>query len=513
MASFDPHRCSITALAGQRAPASPSAPAADTQPAAPPSALAGLGVRAPAGCAAATRPAKAAPSAALRAKIEDHPCYSEDAHHHFARLHLPVAPRCNIQCHYCNRKFDCANESRPGVTSARLTPLEAREKALRVAAAMPQLSVIGIAGPGDGLADPERTLETFRLIKAELPHLKLCLSTNGLALPEHVDDLRALGVDHVTITMNALDPAVGAGIYAWARFGGERLEGAEAAACLIERQRLGLERLAAAGALVKVNSVLIPGVNDEHLVELNRVVREQGAFLHNVIPLISDPAHGTHYGLTGQREPTAAELESLRARLGEDGRLMRHCRQCRADAAGLIGQDQGAQLDAAAAAEPAEPRPDAAAATAYRAVVAQERGDRRQAAREAARRLAAALGDGTAYVAVCSKGGGRVNQHFGHAEELQIFRADRRGVRFVDHRRIDRYCGGETDKDDVMAAVRRALDGVPVILCAKIGERPRRELAEAGVAVVDAYAFDYIETAVARLVVDRASGDAERAVA
>jgi len=59
---------------------------------------------------------------AIRARIEDHPCYSEDAHHHFARMHVAVAPACNIQCHYCNRKYDCANESRPGVVSEVLTP-------------------------------------------------------------------------------------------------------------------------------------------------------------------------------------------------------------------------------------------------------------------------------------------------------------------------------------------------------------------------------------------------------
>lgn len=50
-------------------------------------------------------------------KVFNHPCYSEDAHHHFARMHVAVAPACNIQCHYCNRKYDCANESRPGVVS------------------------------------------------------------------------------------------------------------------------------------------------------------------------------------------------------------------------------------------------------------------------------------------------------------------------------------------------------------------------------------------------------------
>ena len=50
---------------------------------------------------------------AIRAKINNHPCFSEDAHHHHARMHVAVAPACNIQCHYCNRKYDCSNESRP----------------------------------------------------------------------------------------------------------------------------------------------------------------------------------------------------------------------------------------------------------------------------------------------------------------------------------------------------------------------------------------------------------------
>ena len=53
----------------------------------------------------------------IRAKVQNHPCYSEEAHHYFARMHVAVAPACNIQCNYCNRKYDCSNESRPGVVS------------------------------------------------------------------------------------------------------------------------------------------------------------------------------------------------------------------------------------------------------------------------------------------------------------------------------------------------------------------------------------------------------------
>ena len=46
-----------------------------------------------------------------------HPCFSTSGHGKTGRIHLAVAPGCNISCNYCVRKFDCANESRPGVTS------------------------------------------------------------------------------------------------------------------------------------------------------------------------------------------------------------------------------------------------------------------------------------------------------------------------------------------------------------------------------------------------------------
>ena len=78
---------------------------------------------------------------------------------------------------------------------------------------------------------------------------------------------------------------------------------------------LGLEMLAERKILVKVNSVMIPGINDEHLIEVNKVVKAKGAFLHNIMPLISEPEHGTHFGLTGQRGPRAMELKALQDQL------------------------------------------------------------------------------------------------------------------------------------------------------------------------------------------------------
>lgn len=439
----------------------------------------------------------------VREKIKEHPCYSEEAHHFFARIHVAVAPACNIQCNYCNRKYDCSNESRPGVVSERLTPEQAVRKVKAVAAAMPNLSVVGIAGPGDALADHRRTFATFRLLRETLPDLTLCLSTNGLALPEHIDDIRAAGVDHVTVTLNAVDPHIAEGIYAWIFWDHARRTGLEAARTLIERQLQGIEMLTAAGVLVKINSVMIPGVNDGHLEAVNAAVKERGVFLHNVMPLISDPAHGTHYGLTGQRGPTPAELKMLQDRMGDGAKLMKHCRQCRADAVGLLGEDKSQQfgLDTL----PENPQIDPEKRAAYRAIVEKEREDRRREAgesRAAIRRFAPLE---PILVAVSSKGGGRVNQHFGHAREFQIFEVSESGARFTGHRRVDRYCSGGEGEDDVLDATLHALDGVAALLTAKIGRCPRQRLADAGIAVVDDFAFDYVETAIARWLAARAA--------
>jgi nitrogen fixation protein NifB len=163
-------------------------------------------------CGSSDGPSDMAPE--VWEKVKNHPCYSEEAHHYYARMHVAVAPACNIQCNYCNRKYDCANESRPGVVSEKLTAEQAVRKVLAVAAEIPQLSVVGIAGPGDSLAaGAKQTIQTFEQLSQLAPDIKLCLSTNGLALPDYVDRLKGLNIDHVTITINMVDPEVGQHIY------------------------------------------------------------------------------------------------------------------------------------------------------------------------------------------------------------------------------------------------------------------------------------------------------------
>ena len=366
-----------------------------------------------ASCGSSDGPADMAPE--VWEKVKNHPCYSEEAHHHYARMHVAVAPACNIQCNYCNRKYDCANESRPGVVSEKLTPEQAAKKVLAVASTIPQMTVLGIAGPGDPLANPDKTFKTFELISKTAPDIKLCLSTNGLALPDHVDTIQSFNVDHVTITINMVDPEVGAKIYPWIFHNHRRYTGIEAATILHERQMLGLEMLTARGVLTKINSVLIPGINDEHLIEVNREVKKRGAFLHNIMPLISEPEHGTVFGLTGQRGPTAQELKAVQDACMGGANLMRHCRQCRADAVGLLGEDRSEEftLDKI---EAMDIHYDLDKRRAYQEKVEEERQAQHQAKVNAlSNAFDASLLAGTeelkVLVAVATEGHGRVNQH------------------------------------------------------------------------------------------------------
>ena len=265
-------------------------------------------------------------------KIQEHPCFSENACHFFGRMHLPVAPKCNIQCNYCVRKFDCVNESRPGVTSKVLTPQEALERVREVLKKVHYIKVVAVAGPGEPLFN-EATFETFRLVKEEFPRLMRCLSTNGLLLPDRIEEIEELGVGTVTVTLNAVDPAVGKEIYSFVNYSGKKYEGQEAAEVLLKNQLKGIEEAVKRKILVKVNTVLVPGVNDQHVVEVAKKAAELGVYMQNIIPLIPQ------FKFAHIKPPTPQEKRAIQEKCSEFVKEMTHCRHCRADAIGRLGKD------------------------------------------------------------------------------------------------------------------------------------------------------------------------------
>ncbi|MBP2655788.1 MAG: nifB 3 [Firmicutes bacterium] len=382
-----------------------------------------------------------------------HPCYSFEAQHKFARMHLPVAPICNISCNYCNRKYDCVNESRPGVTSEVLTPEMSLAKFIRVKEAIPHLSVVGIAGPGDALANWETVKKSIELIKAKSPEMIFCLSTNGLMLPQYGQDIINLGIKHVTVTVNCLEPAIGVKIYHHIHYQGKYYEGEAGVKILIHNQLTGIKFLADNGILVKVNIVMINDINGEHIPEVVKKVKSLGALMTNIMPLI--PAPGSVFQnfpqtsmqeVTGMRDLCQSELPQ-----------MRHCQQCRADAIGLLAEDQSHKFR--------NTKPD----------VIKKCNQRAKAYK----------------VAVTSKYKNLVDLHYGHAEEFHIYETDGMDVKFIETRLTPKYCLGMAscaETEELKETVIKGIADCDAVLTMRIGHDAQQRLKEQGVFVVESCA-------------------------
>jgi len=346
-----------------------------------------------------------------------------------------------MQCNYCSRDYDCLNESRPGVLSTILTPLQAADYLDRVLERIGNIEVVGIAGPGDPFANASETLETLRIVRERHPDRILCLATNGLEVVGHADDLARLNVSHVTITVNAVDPQVGENIYAWARVDRRIYRGVDAARTIIEKQRQGIEALKERGMVVKVNTVVIGGINDTHVVEIAQSMSAMGVDILNCIPLY----HVAGTPLEHVPPVGSDEMESIRREAGAYLPQMSHCSRCRADAAGLIGEDQSAEI-VDLLREASLPR------------VTPER----------------------PYVAVASMEGLLVNQHLGEAAALWIF-GEKAGRACLVERRPTPPPGGGVERWNELVTI---LKDCNTILVSGIGPCPHYVLERAGIRVV-----------------------------
>lgn len=260
-----------------------------------------------------------------------HPCFGGHKNN-VGRIHLPVSPGCNIACRFCDRVINDV-EDRPGVTSKVITPKESIEVLRKALEICPEITVAGIAGPGDTLAS-DYALETFRLIKEKYPQLIKCMSTNGLLLYEKAEQIIDIGIDSLTVTVNAVNPEIEAKLNKYIIYHGKKYEGVEGAEILIENQLKGIRKITAAGVTVKINTVLVPEINGHHIADIAKTVKEAGASIYNIIPLIPQAE------LKDLKAPVCAEIDRARTEASQYIDVFRHCQHCRADAVGVPGKSE-----------------------------------------------------------------------------------------------------------------------------------------------------------------------------
>jgi nitrogenase cofactor biosynthesis protein NifB len=403
-------------------------------------------------------------------KTATHPCYNCGAHD-YARMHLPVAPKCNISCNYCVRKFDCPNESRPGVTTSVLSPEQAFAKYMEIKKKVSKLSVVGIAGPGDALANFEATKRTLSLIREQDKDVTFCLSTNGLMLPQYANELIELGVSHVTVTMNAIDSQIGGQIYKYVDYMGQKFYGETAASILMANQLAGIKMLTLRGIVCKVNIVMLKGINDNHIPDVVNKVKELGGTITNIMQLI--PVKGSvfeHLPLVSNKE-----IMAMRKKCGESMKQMYHCKQCRADAIGTLENDRSIEFNACHKPDKDEMLP----------VAVTKEPD---------------ITMPKFQVAVATKSGMIVDQHFGQVSEFYVYEYSDGDAIFKERRAIKKYCTGSENCDEIedkITMIINTISDCQAVVAMRIGESPKMKLSQKGIRVFTTY--DRIEDTVKRV--------------
>ena len=217
-----------------------------------------------------------------------------------------------------------------------------------------------------------------------------------------------------------------------------------AAELLLDRQLKTIRALKTAGITVKINTIVIPGVNDFHVPEVAEEMRSLGVDIMNCIPLYS--VKGTPF--ESIPSPSAEETRQLRLKVADIVPQMEHCTRCRADAVGLLGEAQSPELvDIMRACASIE-----SSATPERP-----------------------------HIAVATMEGLLVNQHLGEAEELWIFDTSLGRPSLIGKRKTPEEGGGN-------ARWRNLADSVKdchTILVSGIGRSPRSVLENKGLRVIE----------------------------
>ncbi|WP_010584243.1 GTP 3',8-cyclase MoaA [Schlesneria paludicola] len=190
----------------------------------------------------------------------------------FGRLHnnlrISVTDRCNIRCFYCMPAEDVQF-----MEKSELLSFEEIERIVRVAVPL-GIDKLRLTG-----GEPLVRRELPRLVEklAAIPGIKdVGLTTNGILLAEHAQDLYDAGLRRINVSLDALTPEKFKKFTR--RDGFERvIEGIQAA------QRAGFQP-------VKINAVSVRGLTEEEIVPFGHFARETGVDVRFIeyMPLDAD---------------------------------------------------------------------------------------------------------------------------------------------------------------------------------------------------------------------------------
>ena len=186
-------------------------------------------------------------------------------------LRVSLTDRCNLRCNYC-----MPAEGLDWLPTDEVLTDDEVVRLIRIA--VEQLGVAEVRFTGGEPLIRRGLVEIVRRTAALRPRPKIALTTNGLGLQRTAGALAAVGLDRVNVSLDTIRPSTFVEITGRDRFH-DVVDGAAAAA------RAGLTP-------VKINAVLLRGVNDDQAPELLRWCLQQGYELRFIEQMPLDAQHG-----------------------------------------------------------------------------------------------------------------------------------------------------------------------------------------------------------------------------
>lgn len=115
----------------------------------------------------------------------------------------------------------------------------------------------------------------------------------------------------------------------------------------------------------------------------------------------------------------------------------------------------------------------------------------------------------TLRMAVATKDGLRIDQHFGQAEEFRVYDVEGDNAKLVESRKVAAHAQGD---EDPRQTIMRMLGDCRLLLVAKVGPTPQEQLASAGIEATDMLKGKSIPAALAEIYAAKASIDLSAAV-
>ncbi len=202
-------------------------------------------------------------------------------------LRISVLDRCNFRCPYCMPEDDYPRDHQFLGKAERLR----FEEIERIARAVSALGVRKLRLTG---GEPLLRRELPKLVRmlAAIPGIDdIAMTTNGNLMPAQVEALRDAGLDRITLSLDTLDPD------AYRTLSGGRGEVVDALTAIAAAEAVGYTSM-------KINCVVMRGVNEDHVLDIARHFRGTG----HVLRFIEYMDVGTCNGWNTASVVTSSEL-------------------------------------------------------------------------------------------------------------------------------------------------------------------------------------------------------------